>query len=674
MEQARPFGEAGPLWSVVAAAAHLLESDPAAAERQLRAVLKVAPGQQQALQLLTDARRAQGDMATARAQLESMAAELPQLASIHYELGLLLAELGEIDEAIRSLSRVLELEPKHPQAWRAFGDALAQKGDIPGAANAYARQFASSLTDLQTLEQVSALELDQAEIAESMLREYLNVFPTDLAALELLGKLHLRAGQFETAEEVFKRALDIAPSFQNARANYISALHQQLKPDEELRQLEILLEDDPENPEYRRVKAQALSATGQLEEAIRCCEDLLRTGADQPDSWLTYAHVLRVAGRQDACIAAYRKVLELDSHRSEAWWALANLRTFHFSAADVQAMRSELIRQELSDEHREYLHFALGKALEDLREYEASFGQYKQGNAFIRARNPYDIEIVMQSIAREKRRFTRAFFDAHAKEGRPSSAPIFILGLPRSGSTLVEQILASHSLVEGAGELPSLTAIVRRIESNETDENGSGDDADALLKGESLKALGEEYLERCRTHRKTSNPYFTDKMPTNFHHLGWICAMLPNARIIDARRDPLDCCLSNFKQIFPGLRGPSYDLGDIGRYYRGYVELLAHFDHVLPGRIHRVIYEDLVRDSEREIRRLLDYCGLPFEEACMRFHETERGIRTISSEQVRQPIYNDAIAQSRNYDPWLGALKAALGPVLEAYPSAPDSF
>ncbi|HEX3943030.1 MAG TPA: sulfotransferase [Rhizomicrobium sp.] len=662
MEQARPFGETGPLWGVIAAAAHLLESDPVAVERQLHAILKVAPGQQQALQLLVDARRARGDLAPARAQLESMVAELPQLASIHYELGLLLTELGEIDGAIRALSRVLELEPKHPQAWRSLGDALAKKGDIPGAANAYAQQFASSITDLQTLEQVSALELEQAEIAESVLREYLNVFSTDLAALELLGKLHLRAGLFEAAEEVFKHALDIAPSFQNARANYISALRQQLKPDKELRQLDILLEDDPENPEYRRLKAQALSATGQLEEAIRCCEDLLRTGADQPDFWLTYAHVLRVAGRQDACIAAYRKVLERDPHRSEGWWALANLRTFRFSASDVQTMRSELTQQELSDEHRGYLHFALGKALEDFREYEPSFVQYKQGNALIRARNPYDIEVITESVAREERRFTRAFFEAHAKEGCPSGDPIFILGLPRSGSTLIEQILASHPLVEGAGELPSLTAIVRRLGSKETDENESGDDADALLKEESLKTLGEEYLQRCRTHRKTSNQHFTDKMPTNFHHLGWICAMLPNARIVDARRNPLDCCLSNFKQIFPNLRGPSYDLGDIGRYYRDYVELLAHFDRVLPGRIHRVIYEDLVRDSENEIRRLLDYCGLPFEQACLRFYETGRGIRTISSEQVRQPIYNHAIAQWRNYEPWLGPLKAALGP------------
>jgi tetratricopeptide (TPR) repeat protein len=668
MEQVRAFSEVGPLWTVIAEAAHHLETDPDEAERRILAALNTAPGQQQALQLLVDARRARGDLAGARALLEGMASETPELATVHYELGLLQAEMGEREAAVRSLSRVVRLEPKHPQAWRTLGDLLAETGDTNGAASAYAQQFASSVTDLTTLEQVAALELDQAEIAENVLREYLNVFATDLAALEMLGKLHMRAGRFDTAEEVFRRALEIAPSFQNARANYVSALHQQMKTEEEDRQLDILLENDPVNPEYRNLKAQVLSAAGKAQEAVSYCEDMIRSEPKRPEFWLTYGHILRVAGRQEDCIAAYRKTLVLDPHLSEAWWGLANLRTFRFSQPEIVAMQHELTREDLSDESREFLHFTLGKALEDTAAYEEAFRHYSSGNALVRARFPYDAGEIAQNVEREKQRFTKEFFAAHGNSGNPAADPLFIIGLPRSGSTLIEQILASHSLVEGAGELPTLTAIAQRLEA----QQDAGAVAGELLRGDSAAALGAEYLERSKAHRRSSRPYFTDKMPSNFHHLGWICAILPNARIVDARRHPLDCCFSNFKQIFPNRRGPSYDLADIGLYYRGYVELLAHFDRVLPGRIHRVIYEDLVGNPEQEIRRLLEYCGLPFEETCLRFYETERGIRTISSEQVRRPVYKDSVAQWRNFEPWLGPLKASLGSVLDAYPARPE--
>jgi hypothetical protein len=335
----------------------------------------------------------------------------------------------------------------------------------------------------------------------------------------------------------------------------------------------------------------------------------------------------------------------------------------------------ELLREDLTDDNREFLHFALGKALEDDRAYRESFEQYWRGNSLVRARNPYNIDDVPENVAREKRRFTREFFAVHGNAGCPSPDPIFIVGMPRSGSTLVEQILASHTAVEGCGELPSFGTIVRNLEGMQTDQTGSeSDDVAGIFNGEDPRALGEEYLERCRNYRRLSRPRFTDKMPSNFHHLGFICATLPNAKIIDVRRHPLACCFSNFKQIFPSRHGPSYELTDIGRYYRGYIELLAHFDRVAPGRMHRVIYEDLVRNPEPEIRRLLDYCGLPFESPCLRFYETDRGIRTISSEQVRQPLYRDSVEQWRHFEPWLGPMKAALGPVLDVYPAVPDEL
>jgi tetratricopeptide (TPR) repeat protein len=586
-----------------------------------------------------------------------------------------LAQLGERDAAIRSFSRVVELEPNHPQAWRELADLLVQADDTAGAANAYARQIASSVMDLTTLEQVAALDADKAEIAHDLLHEYLNIQPTDLNALETLGALHFRTGEFEAAEEVFKRALDLAPSFLRARLGYLSALQQQRKSSEEIRELDVLLADDPENAEYRELRALALSATGQVQESVDYCEDLVRSEPNRAKSWLTYAHVLRVAGRQEDCIHAYRKAIALDPPLYEAWWGLANLRTFRFAPAELSFLESGAGTENMSDASREFRHFTLGKALEDQGRYRDAFEQYSLGNALIRAGHPLNIADMMEGVQRQKRRYTRAFFERHAKDGAPAADPIFILGLPRSGSTLVEQILASHSLVEGCGELVALPAIVRQLEGSHADEpEQADDDAEALFRSRPISSLGEEYLERTRFFRRLARPYFTDKMPSNFHHLGVICTVLPNAKIIDVRRHPLDCCLSNFKQIFPNRHDPSYALADMGLYYRGYVELLAHFDRILPGRIHRVIYEDLVRDPEHEIGRLLTYCALPFEEACLRHYETERGILTISSEQVRQPVYKDSVAQWRHYEEWIGPLKDALGPVLSAYPAVPDIF
>jgi len=664
--------DSGPLWSALAEAADILERNPEEAERRALATLELAPGQSQALQIIVCAKRAQGDIAGARAVLEGMAAELPGLAAIHYELGVLLAEMGEHRAAIGALRRVVDLEPKHPQAWRALGDALVQSGKTQEAANAYAQQFASSIQDLKMLEQLNALSPEHAEAAEDMLREYLSICSTDPLALQMLGQMYMRATQFESAESVFKRALDIVPTFRSVRLDYISALRQQLKYEEENKQLDVLLEDEPDNLEFRCLKAVALSTSGQAEEGVQYGHELVCSKPDEPKVWLAYAQTLRVVGRPKDCIAAFRKALELEPRLGEAWWALSNLKTFRFDPPDVHAMRAELARSDTTEENREFLHFALGKALEDLSEHQEAFQQYSQGNALIRARYPYDIEDVSKAVAHEKRRFTREFFAARGSDGCPSSDPIFIVGLPRSGSTLVEQILASHSAVEGLGELPSFTAVLRKLQAERPD--GESELDPAVLDRGALQALGAEYLERCRGYRKLERPYFTDKMPSNFHHLGFICIALPNAKIIDVRRHPLACCFSNFKQIFPFRQGPSYDLCDIGRYYRAYVELMAHFDRVLPGRIHRVIYEDLVRDPEAEIHRLLNYCGLPFEEASLRFYETNRGIRTISSEQVRRPMYTDSVGQWRHFEPWLGPLKAALGPVLESYPAAPDVF
>jgi len=661
-----------PLWTILARAANLLTVDPAKAEGLAQGVLKSSPAQPHALMLLVSARRAQGDSEGARALIESLTAEQPNLAALHYELGLLRAELGDTRGAIASFSRVVELEPHHPAAWRTLADQMAAAGDIRGASDAYARQFKSSLVDVLMLEHVMNLGQDRIEIAAAMLREFLNIYPTDVNALYLMGELFARADQFGDAERVLARALDLAPDFVAARRDYGLALHRQSKWDEESRQIDLLLEGDPQNAGYRYLKATALYRTQRFQESLRFCEMILQEEPDNCDYRMAYASALRMVGRREDCIAVYRSIVEHEPDRGNAWWGLANLKTFLFLPHEIDSMRAQLARDDLADEKRYQLQFALGKALEDTGAYEESFELYRRGNAHIHARHPYNAAEITEHVRRTKTEFDAGFFRAIADKGCLSPDPIFIVSLPRSGSTLVEQILSSHSQVEATGEIPALPIIAVRLAKQERARADSADTQPPPLQEEDLKALGEEYLERVRPARRLDRPFFTDKMPNNFQHLGLICAILPNAKIIAVRRHPLACCFSMYKQLFPSEWGPFYDFGDLGRYYRDFLEVTAHFDTLLPGRIHHIVYEDLVRDPETEIRRMLDYCTLPFEDACLRFHESERPVSTASSEQVRRPVYTDALEQWRRYETWLDPLKAALGPALALYPATSD--
>jgi tetratricopeptide (TPR) repeat protein len=388
---------------------------------------------------------------------------------------------------------------------------------------------------------------------------------------------------------------------------------------------------------------------------------------------MAFGHVLKASGRQTESIAAYRRSIELEPRLGEAWWSLANLKTVKFDAADIAAMQAQLQRSDLANEDRLHFEFALGKALEDARRYAESFGHYDAGNRLRLLDAHYDIETSTINLRRSQQLLTREFFDERAGLGFQAPDPIFIVGLPRAGSTLIEQILSSHSQVEGTMELQDVTDIARGIAERRKDK-GDFDYLPLLagVKAEEWRGFGERYLTTTRVHRKLGRAFFIDKMPNNFTHLGLIHLILPNARIIDARRHPLASCFSNFKQHFAMGQLFSYGLENIGRFYRDYVELMAHYDAVLPGRVHRVIYERMVDDTENEVRRLLEYCGLPFEDRCLRFYENDRIVRTASSEQVRRPIYKEGVDHWRHYEPWLDPLKVALGPVLEAYPNVPD--
>jgi len=517
-----------------------------------------------------------------------------------------------------------------------------------------------------------AMNRNDVPRAEQLLKAHLHEKPTDVPAIRMLAEVAMRVGRNEEARHLLERALELAPDFMPARYQLAMLLHRRNEPAEALAEVERLLAKDPRNPGYRNLAAVILSRVGEFERSSRLYADLVKEYPKNAKVWLSYGHVLKTEGRSDESIAAYRRAITHQPSFGEAYWSLANLKTFRFTDTDLAAMRAGIKDPTVGEADRVHLHFALGKALEDAGDYAASFEFYSIGNALHRARHPYNAAQNRARLHHLASVFTQPFFAAREGSGDPSGTPIFIVGMPRSGSTLLEQILSSHPSIEGTTELPELITMARELRAlADSDDIGSYADVLATLSPESLRELGGRYLERTRVHRKTDRPYFIDKMPNNFLHVGMIHLALPNAKIIDARRHPMACCFSNYKQHYARGQNFSYGLADMGGFYRDYVDLMAHFDEVLPGRVHRVFYERVVDDTEAEVRRALAYCGLPFDPECLQFFANDRPVRTASSEQVRQPIYRDGVEQWRHYEPWLDPLKAALGPALSAYPDGP---
>ena len=668
-------GAAEPVGSVDVALAHaarLLERDPALAAEQADEILKAAPAHPGARLILGVARRRGGDAAAALEVLRPLVDSQPRWAAAHYELGVALGDVGAGEQAVIELRRAVELNPELPEAWRSLADHLAAMGDDAGADAARARSLKTSTRDPRLLAAGAALCENRIPEAEALLRRHLYEHPTDIAAIRMFAEVAARIGRYEDAENLLARCLELAPGFSGARHNYTVALTRQGKHEAALPQIERLLEAEPRNPNYRSLQAAVLAGIGEYAGAIEVYEAVLREYPKQGKIWLSYGHALKTSGRVTEGVGAYHHALQLEPRLGEVWWSLANLKTYRFGEDHIAQMRAQLARTDLSDEDRFHFHFALGKALEDQAQHEQSFQHYRAGNALRRSQVHYEPARIRQHVAGAGELFTREFFASRAGAGADTAEPIFIVGLPRAGSTLIEQILSSHSQVEGTMELPDIPALAQTVARRAGDEGLHYPQALAALSMDDLRSIGEEYLARTRIQRKTDKPRFIDKLPNNFLHVGFIHLMLPNARIIDARRHPLGCCFSNFKQHFARGQTFTYDLAELGAYYRSYVELMAHFDAVLPGRVHRVLYERMVEDTGNEVRRLLEYCGLPFEEGCLRFYENERAVRTASSEQVRSPIYRDGIEQWRHYDAWLEPLKSSLGTVLDAYPQVPD--
>jgi tetratricopeptide (TPR) repeat protein len=553
------------------------------------------------------------------------------------------------------------LDSHSPDAWRLFADHLVANGCKDAADAAYAQYLKKSHQDPLLMQAAHALGDNRLAHAEPLLRNHLKSRPTDIAAIRMLAEIAGRLGRYPEAEKLLLRCLELAPSFTAARHNYALVLHRQNRSTAALREVELLLSADGENPGYRNLQAAILARLGDSTAAVTTYAQVLAQFPRQPKIWMSYGHALKTAGRVTDSIQAYRKSIELSPKLGEAYWSLANLKTVQLQNVDIADMQTQLERQDISVQDELHFHFALGKAFEDRGDYEVSFQHYQRGNQRRRSLVKYNAAEVTKKIQKLQATFTQDFFAKRFDWGCNSTAPIFVVGLPRAGSTLLEQILASHPQVEGTQELPDIISLTR--------EFAQYPEEVSQLSSTECAALGERYLQQTRVQRKTTRAFFIDKMPNNFQHVGFIRLILPHAKIIDARRHPLAYGFSNFKQHFARGQLFSYDLTDIGQYYRDYRDLMQHFSEALPNKIHRVIYEHLVQDTEQEVRKLLDYCGLPFAPECLNYYRNTRAVRTASSEQVRQPIYRQSVDQWQHYAAWLEPLRISLGTALHNWSS-----
>jgi predicted Zn-dependent protease len=591
----------------------------------------------------------------------------PRFSRLFEERGLCFVARKDAPPAIDALLRAVNINPALPTSWRMLEGLYRLTGDVQNAATAAAHVATLKTLPPEVITATSLFSDGDLAPAEQIVRAYLLRHGDHPEAMRLLARIGLARDVLDDAELLLQAVLEVAPQYQAARYDYAQTLVKRQKYVEARAQIEQLLALEPTNFDYRTLEATAAVGLGETETAIGLYRAMAADAPASPDVHLWLAHALKTVGQVPEAIDEYRAAAAARPDFGDAYWSLANLKLYRFEAAELDRMRAAEAAASTNLVDCYHLCFALGKALEDRGEIAESWTYYERGNALKRSESRYRPEILETNTARQIEVCTAGFFADRAGWGDPRPDPIFILGLPRSGSTLLEQILASHSQVEGTQELSDIQRIVLELQGRDPDlDNPRYPAALSDLTAQDCRALGERYLAETRVYR-SGRPIFIDKMPNNFRHIGLIHLMLPNARIIDARREPMACCFSNLKQLFAQGQEFSYSAEDIARYYRTYLELMRHWDQALPGRVLRVQHEDVVDDLEGSVRRLLDHCGLPFEAACVEFHKTQRSVRTPSSEQVRQPIFRDSLDQWTKYDPWLGPLKSALGDPLDRY-------
>lgn len=646
----------------------LLEKDPAAAARQAGAILANDPGHDAASLLFAAARRRLGDSASAVGVVESLALMHATSALIQLELGRTYAACGRNGEARAALERAVELDSSLAEAWHALSAQRLLNGDAPSADAAYLAYCRLTPDPPALTDAYLAFHAKRLVAAQSVVNQRLRDAPHDVAALRLLASIAAQRGDEAAAEASLSRVLQLEPCDTTARVELTRLLIRLGRIEESLPLIERLLQGQPRSAAFLILKAEALRLAERHAEGLAIILGLIAEQPDNPDFWLIAGNQQRFIGNPLKAIEAYQRAIELRPGYGEAYWTLSNLKTFRFSAQDTQNMQRQLAAASTPESEVTYLEFALGQALEDRRQFAAAFEHYARGNARARAAFTYDANAMTAFVQRSKAAYTGRFFSERRDWGEPAADPIFIVGLPRSGSTLIEQILASHSQVEGTRELADIPTMARELASRSAESAANYPESLALLGKDEVAGLAARYLSATRASRFSGKPRFVDKMLSNFVNLGLILLMFPRAAIIDSRRHPLGCGFSCYKQLFnPGMNF-AYDLTELGLYYRDYVDLMDHFDSALPGRVYRVHYERLVADTENEVRRLLDYCQLPFDAECLKFYENRRVAQTVSSEQVRLPIYSNAIDQWRHFEPWLDPLKIALGGLVDPHP------
>jgi len=637
----------------------------ATAEQTLRAIQAAEPGEVKSLHLLGAALLYQDKATEAIEVLERAVASRPDFWQARTDLARAYRTAGRRAEARKELKRVVAAAPMLESAWLAYGDVLIELEKYPDALFAYecARRADPQVRRIEQARE--ALSSDDNKTAEAIFREILRSDPAHVAALCGLAAVSLTASRAQDAVRLLKHALKQSAHLPLAWRGLSQALLALGTLPEAESALRHLLKMEGQNPNNWVLLATVYTRLMRQQDALAAFEEAARINPGEVRLRLSVGHLNKTLGRRSECEQAYKRCLEMDPGMGEAYWSLADLKNYTFSDAEIASMQSLLKGEDGDDEDQAHLHFALGRAFEHKKDYSTAFAHYATGNRRRRKTVPFDVEAFENKTKRVRECFDPAFFASRSGSGYPDPSPIFIVGLPRSGSTLVEQILASHSCVEGTFELPNLLTIVREFDHADAVHDAYPEIVRAASP-EHLGNLGRRYIEETAPLRGT-RPYFIDKMPNNFSHVGLIQAILPRAVIIDARRHPMDACFSTYKQHFAEGQSFSYDLEDLGRYYRCYLSLMDHWDAVLPGKVLRIQYEYLVREPEREIRRLLSHCSLPFEQACLSFHETKRPVRTASAEQVRQPLYTSGVGYWHHFETNLEPLKRALGESLARF-------
>lgn len=603
----------------------------------------------------------------AQATLDRLLAAAPEFGRGLQEQGHLHRQMNNRDGAITAYRAAVAANSALGAAWAALAKELALAGENDEAAQARAQAEMLARLPRELLAASNHMHERRLAKAEALARAFLQKNPRHVEAMRILAEIGKRLGVMDDAEFLLESAVAFEPDNIAARLDYVEILRKRQKHEAALKEAEGLVARDPDSPVFRSRYAVEALAVGDYDRALKSFDQVLAALPEDAGTHTAKGHALKTMGRTEDAIDSYRRAFAARPDYGEAYYALANLKTYRFTDEEITAMQAQENKPGLNPNDRIHLCFALGKAFEDRGEAATAFTYYERGNSLKRARSGYDADKMDAEFAAQKQACTPALFEDRSGMGHAAPDPIFIVGLPRAGSTLLEQILASHSQVDGTLELPDILAAAHKLRGRQRGEDSSRYPAILHdLGAEELEALGREYIENTRIHRAGA-PFFTDKMPNNFRHVGLIKLILPNAKIIDARREPMACCFSGYKQLFAEGQEFTYSLVDAGRYYRGYVELMDHWDAVLPGEILRVRYEDVVDDLESQVRRLLDFCGLAFEPACVEFHKTKRGVRTASSEQVRQPINTSGLAAWKPFEPWLDSLKEALGPALKKY-------